>query len=196
MDGAAAHDVLEEVEGVRRRARADRRPTSVPLLVFGAITLVDALLQTATDPFRNFGLVFLGPIGFALVALHYQRREVETGVGRPARPYLIAAVVSLLFVPFFVLLGAQVLVGLGLLVIAVGQRNRYLSLWAVVCGVVGGLEAFYVFSNRLYELAEAFGFYSDSYGYFSWASSVVFGLLGLALVLAGLHARRRELGPP
>ncbi len=185
MDATAAHDLLEEVEGVRRRARGDRRATSAPLLVFGAITLVDALLQMASDPFPNYGLVFLGPVGFALVALYYQRSEVRTGVGRPALTYVVAAVVTLLLVPLFVLLGAPVLVGLGLLAIAVGQRNRYLGLWAVVCGVVGGLEAFSVLSNRLY----------DVWGYFSWSSSVVFGVLGLALVVAGLHARRKESAP-
>lgn len=193
MDATEAQDLLQEVEGVRRRARADRRATSLPLLVFGSLTLVGALLQTLTAPYPNYGLVFLGPIGFALVALCYRRREIRTGVGRPARSYLVAAVVTLLFVPSFVLLGSPVLSGLGLLGIAAWQRDRYLGLWAVVCGVVGGLEAFAVLSNRLYDVSDALGFHSDTSGYFSWSSSLVFGMLGLALVLAGLHARRREV---
>ncbi len=79
-------ELLHEVEGVRRRAQADRRATSVPLLVFGGLALLDAVLRVASDPFRNFALVLLAPIGFALVALYYRRREIETGVGRRAGP--------------------------------------------------------------------------------------------------------------
>lgn len=193
MDPTATHDLLHEVDDVRQRARGDRRATSVPLLVFGGLTIVDALLRAASDPFRNLALVLLAPVGFALVALYYRRREIGTGVGRRSRPYAIAALVTLAAVPFMVLLGAPVLVGIGLLVIAVQQRNRYLGIWAVVYGVVGSLEALYVFSNRLYEANEALGLNSGTSGYFSWSSSLVFGALGVVLVGAGLYARRKEV---
>ena len=193
MDPTATRGLLDDVDDVRQRARGDRRATSVPLLVFGGLTLVDALLRAGSDPFRNYALVLLAPVGFALVALYYRRRELGTGVGRRSRAYAIAALVTLVAVPFMVLLGAPVLVGIGLLVIAVQQRNRYLGVWAVVYGVVGSLEALYVFSNRLYEANEALGLNSGTSGYFSWSSSLVFGALGVVLVGAGLYARRKEV---
>lgn len=193
MRPTVTRELLHEVEGVRRRARGDRRATSVPLLVFGGLAVADALLRVASDPFRNFALVLLAPLGFAVVALHYRRREIDTGVGRPIRLYVIAAVVTLLLAPGLVLFGAPPLIGAGLLVIAVHQRNRYLGVWAVVYGVVGCLEAFAVFSNRLYDLSDALGFASDESGYFSWSSAIVFGVLGLMLVATGLYARRREV---
>ncbi len=106
---------------------------------------------------------------------------------------MIAAVVTLFLAPGLVLIGGPPLIGAGLLTIAVQQQNRYLGVWAVVYGVVGCLEAFYVLSNRLYDLSDALGFASEKSGYFSWSSALVFGVLGLMLVGAGLVARRREL---
>jgi len=191
----AADELINQVGGLRRRARGDRRATSVPLLVFGAITLLDAVLRSVLDPVGDALLLLLAPAGFAFVALCYRRREVALGVGGRTRPYAIAAVVTLVTLPVVFLFGAYELVGLGLLVIALTQRNWYLGAFAVVYGVVGGLEALGAISNRLYGASEALGFARARDGYFSWSSSLVYGTLGVALVGAGLYARRRETAP-
>ena len=137
--------------------------------------------------------MLLAPIGFALVALLYRRREIGTGVGRRSRSYAIAAGATLFLVPFLLLLGPSVLAGVGLLVIAIQQGNRTLGVWAVVYAVIGGLEAFAVVSNRLFDLNNALGWNSGTSGYFTWSSSLVFGVLGLAMVVAGFCARRGEV---
>jgi hypothetical protein len=195
MHAIAADELITQVGGLRRRARGDRRATSVPLFVFGAITLLDALLKSVLDPIGNVLLLLLAPAGFAVVALSYRRRELTKGVGGRTRPYTIAAVVTLVTLPVVLLFGTYELVGLGLLVIALTQRNWYLGAWAVVYGVVGGLEALGAVSNRLYGAAEALGFARARDGYFSWSSSLVYATLGVALIGAGLYARRKETAP-
>jgi hypothetical protein len=42
MDGPDARALLDDTERLRRRARADRHPSSVPLLVFAYRTLFSA----------------------------------------------------------------------------------------------------------------------------------------------------------
>ena len=44
MDGPDARALLDDTERLRRRARADRHPSSVPLLVFAYLTLFGAPL--------------------------------------------------------------------------------------------------------------------------------------------------------
>jgi hypothetical protein len=199
MDGSTAHELLTTAGRVRRQARNDRRATSVPLLVFGALTLVDAVLRPMLDPIGKVVLLLLAPIGFAFIALHYRRQERTVGVGSRSGGYSgTAVVVVVLFVflfPLALILGLYALVGIGLLVIAVRQRNLFLGGWAVVYGVIGGLESLSLISNRLYGLANALGLARAGDGYFSWSSSLVYGVLGSALIGAGLYARRRELAP-
>ncbi|HXQ44233.1 MAG TPA: hypothetical protein VN816_06315 [Acidimicrobiales bacterium] len=195
MDATEADELIHQVAGLRRRVRSDRRATSLPLFVFGGITLLDALLRSLLDPIGTVLLVLLAPAGFAFVALSSRRREIVLGVGGRTRPYTIAAVVTLVTLPVVFLFGAYELVGVGLLVIALMQRNWYLGVWAVVYGVVGGLEALDAISNRLYGAGEALGFARARDGYFSWSSSLVYGTLGVALIGAALYARRRETAP-
>ncbi len=195
MHAIAADELIQQVGDLRRRARGDRRATSVPLLVFGAITLLDALLRSVLDPGGDAVLLLLAPAGFVVVALYYRRRELSTGVGGRTRPYALAAVVTVVTLPLVLLFGAYELVGVGLLAIALTQRNWYLGAWAVVYGVIGGLEALAAVSNRLYGAADALGFARARDGYFSWSSSLVYGALGVALIGAGVYARRRESVP-
>jgi hypothetical protein len=197
VDSISAHELLNDVGHVRQRARGDRRATSVPLIIFGALALVDALLRALAGPIGNIVLLLLAPASFAVIALHYRRREIATGVGSRAQTYAVAAVATvvafLLFLTVLLLLGMYVVVGVGLLVIALTQGNFYLGVWAVVYGVVGGLEGLSLISNRLYGAANGLGLFRTSDGYFSWSSSLIYGTLGLMLIGAGLYARRREV---
>jgi hypothetical protein len=199
MDGITAQELLTATGNVRRQARSDRRATSVPLLVFGALTVVDAVLRGVLSPIGNVVLLVLAPAGFALIALFYRRQERSTGVGSRKGSFTFAAVlVALLLVvllPLVLILGMYAVVGIGLAVIALRQRNLALGCWAVLYGVVGGLEGLSLISNRLYSLDDHLGLARVRDGYFSWSSSLVYGVLGLALLVAGLHARRRELAP-
>jgi hypothetical protein len=196
MDSVAAHAVINEVGDIRHRVRRDLRATSVPLLVFGAITLIDAVLRAGVDPIGNAALLVLAPVGFFVVALYYRRRESVIGIGGRTRPYVVAALVTLLCLPLLLAFGAYALVGVALLVIAVRQRNLYLGVWAIVFGVVGGLESIYLISNRLYSVDQALGLWRAQDGYFSWAPSLEYGALGVVLISAGLYAHRREVAGP
>ena len=128
----------------------------------------------------------LAPAGLAFIAWCYRRQEARTGVGTKARPYWVVALAMfgvLAVLPFLVVLGvAPALAGLGLLAIAIHQRNRYLGAWAVIYGLVAFLEGIHFLSNRL----------SDMGGDVPWSSSLVLGVLGLALIAAGLRAREKE----
>jgi hypothetical protein len=196
MDSGAAHVVINEVGDIRHRVRRHRRATSVPLLVFGALTLLDAVLRTRVDPIGNVALLVLAPVGFFIVALYYRRRETAIGVGGRTRPYVVAALVTLVCLPLLLAFGADALVGVALLVIAVRQRNLYLGVWALVFGVLGGLESIDVISNRLYAVNQAVGLWRAQDGYFPWAPSLVYGALGALLIGAGLYAQRREVAAP
>jgi hypothetical protein len=192
-----AHKLIDDATQVKRRTRGDRRASSVPLLAFGAITLLDALLRTLVDPIGDdLLLLILTPAAFLGIALYYRHRETKTGVGARTRSYVVAAVVSVVCLPFVVFFGVFALVGVALLVIALKQRNVYLGAWAVVYGALGGLESFYVISNRLYAVSDVLGLARGQDGYFSWASSLVYGALGALLIGAGVYAYKSELAAP
>jgi hypothetical protein len=195
VDALLSREGLDEAGRLRRQTRGDRRATSAPLLAFGAITVVDALLRAVVSPVGDVALLLLAPAGFALVAAYYRHRQTVTGVGGRARPYAMAALVTLVVLPFALFLGLYAVVGLALLVIAVRQRNLYLGVWAVLYGVLGFLESLYLISNRIYAATAALGLERSTGGYFSWAPSIVYGLLGASLIGAGLYAHRREVAP-
>ena len=116
-------------------------------------------------------------------------------MGGRERAYKVAAISTLLLLPILGLaLGSYALIGLALVIIAMLQRNLQLCIWALVFGVVGGLEHLFLISNRLYSLADTLGINRSKDGYFSWSSSLVFGILGLALIVGGLLARHSEQG--
>jgi hypothetical protein len=182
------------MSAVQRRVRGDRRATSVPLIVFGLLTVMAEVSSRLVNWAAVLALFLLAPLGFLLVVLIFRRREISLGVGARHRGYLVAALITLLVLPVLgLLLGEYAFIGCALLVIAALQRNLQLAIWAVAFGVIGGLERFYFFSNRLYSLADAMGFHRSSDGYFSWGSALVYGALGVALIGGGLFARHGEL---
>jgi tellurite resistance protein TehA-like permease len=194
MDSATAKEMLGDVGDVQRRVKGDRRATSVPLIVFGSITLIAAVIQPMVDWAGTLALL-LAPVGFLSVALIYRRREIAFGLGGRERAYTVAAISTLLLLPILGLaLGSYALVGIALIIIAMLQRNLQLAIWALVFGVVGGLEHLSLISNRLYSLTDTLGIYRSNDGYFSWSSSLVFGILGLALIVGGLLAQHAERG--
>jgi hypothetical protein len=201
MDPTTAQELMHDVGNLRQRVRHDRRAASTPLLVFGGMTLVEALLYFEPLGVSWIGLdlfirLFVAPVGFVLVALSYRRRQSATGVGARPAPYVIAALVVFILFPVALALGPYAEVGVALCVIAVTQRNLYLGVWAVIYGVVGSLEVFDVISNRLYGAAEVLGLFRAQDGYFSSAPPLVYGLLGALLVAAGLYAQTREVVMP
>jgi hypothetical protein len=167
----------------------------VPLIVFGTTTLIAAVFGPLVDWAGTLVLFLLAPIGFLAVALIYRQREVAFGLGGRERAYKVAAIATLLLLPILGLaLGPYALIGLALVVIAMLQRNLQLGIWALVFGVVGGLEHLFLLSNRLYALADTLGINRSNDGYFSWSSSLVFGILGMALIIGALIAQHSERG--
>ena len=138
--------------------------------------------------------IILTPV-FGLISIaegwsHFHTRGEQLGLA-----YRVAAISMLLLLPILGLtLGPYALIGLALVIIAMLQRNLQLCIWALVFGVVGGLEHLFLISNRLYSLADTLGINRSKDGYFSWSSSLVFGILGVTLILGGLLARHAERG--
>jgi hypothetical protein len=101
---------------------------------------------------------------------------------------------ALVLVPFL-LIAPLPAVAAGLVAIALLQRNGYLAFWAAVFGILGTLEQFLVLSNRLYDLAEWRGWFPEprDHGIVDdLGQPIVYGALGLLLLVAGLVALRRE----
>lgn len=195
-----AREQLDHVSRLRQRARAQRAATSVPLLVFGGITLVGGALPDA-----GLGLagawslywIVAGPLGFWAVHRYQRRRLQRTGVGPGRGSYAavsLALVLAVVVVGGIFLLfgGPLVAIALGLLAVALYQRNWPLAAAALLYGLVAGLEGFHLISNRLMELVFAFDLNRGTSGYFPEARSIVIVTLGVVTLAAGLLAARRE----
>lgn len=203
MGDVTVQDVRErlgEVARLRQRARARRGATSVPLLVFGGITLVSALLPEAGLGYSGVWSLYwivAGPLGFWAIHRYQRRRLHRTGVG-PGRGSYAAVSVALvaglvLLGGVFLLFGAPlVAIGVGLLVVALRQGNHPLALAAVAYGVVGGLEGFYLVSNRMMALSFDLGLNQSTSGYFPEARPLVIAVLGCVTLAGGAVAARRE----
>ncbi|HEV2917954.1 MAG TPA: hypothetical protein VG673_01740, partial [Actinomycetota bacterium] len=164
MDGPDARALLDDTERLRRRARADRHPSSVPLLVFASLTLLGAPLAVGRLwPLGQYYWLLAGPVGFVVVGWWYRRQQVRSGVGQGRGSWTIAGVSVLLALVLLPILWISPLpaVAAGLVAIAVLQRNAYLAVWAVLFGVLGTLEQFFVLSNRLYDLAQWRGWFPE-----------------------------------
>jgi hypothetical protein len=191
----------QDLGRLRARVRADRRATSGPLLVFGGLVVgyaaVGPVLGDAGTGGRHLGLLVFWPVLTvgALLGLWWgsRRRAVRDGVGE-GRPsyrtltvgYVVAQVaIVVVFVPVLFVGVFLPLVWPGAVLAAIGvwQRNRVLALLGAATGVVGGLEsAFFVVVVVRHDVPEAW----------AWVQSLVYALAGLALLGAGVVARRRE----
>jgi hypothetical protein len=186
----AASALLRDIGQLRQQARASAHVASAPLLVFGVLTLIGAPLLW-TGPFFSVASVywwFVTPIGLFATAWIYHRRSSRSGIGPGARPLLLIALVTLgLMVPLSiaVLMTPGAVVGAALLAIAIWARSTYLGLWGVLYGVLAGLEHFAVFTNAISRIVDV----SMS------GSTIIFALLALMLIGAGLGALRRERLP-
>jgi hypothetical protein len=175
MDTTSPRDMLAETEHLRARARADSHPSSVPLIVFGLLTLVGAPHVEAA-PLTSLGWLYwiiAPPAGCLAIMWWYRRHRARTGVGSSQISYLIAA--PALLVAFFLFPGWLFqfpMIAVALLVIAIRQQNWYLSAWAVAFGGLG-----------IAPYAE------PPLSPVAWHA-----LLGLLLVGAGLVALLRERG--
>jgi hypothetical protein len=198
MERTEAQALVRDAERLRRRARGDRHASSVPLLVFGALTVLSApLLLPRPSPWGDLFWLLAGPAGFLVTGWWYRRQQTRSGVGEGRGSWTVAGVSMLLALVLLpvVWIAPLPIVGAGLLVVAALQRNRYLAAWAAVLGLLGGLERFFVLSNRLYDLADWLGWLQGPRGQellVELGSSVVFAALGGLLLAAGLVALRRE----
>jgi len=195
MDATSARSVLKDVEDIRRRTRQDRHATSVPLLTFGALGIGGAFVRIAAEPADGLYWALAAPVGFAVTAWALRRHEVRTGVGTRSSSYrrwALLVLVTFLLLPLFVFGMPLALIGLGLLTIAMRQRNTYLAVTAGVFAVVGVLDGLHFIGNRIGDLNQWLGAYESTGGYASWASEVSGALPAAVLLVAGLAARRRE----
>jgi hypothetical protein len=198
MERADAQALLRDAERLRRRGHGDRHASSVPLLIFGAITVIDApLALPALWPWGDLFWLLAGPAGFLATGWWYRRQQARSGIGEGRGSYTVAGASTLLAFVLLPLVWIAPLpvVAAGLLVVAALQRNRYLAAWAAVFGLLGGLEHFFVLSNRLYDLAGWLGWFREprDYGLLDeLGPPIVFAALGGLLLAAGLLALRRE----
>jgi hypothetical protein len=196
MDASGSREQLTELGHLKRLAWADRRPSSVPLFVFGSLVIVAAPLEYGDlSMWRLPYWLIAGPVGFFFTAAWYRHRRVQTGVGSGKGSYsttgIIVLVSFLLVIPLWIF--ALPTIGAALFVIALRQRNIYLAVCAVFFGVIGFLTEIFTFANLLYRLANSLGLYKKTDGYFTGATTVVYVIWGLLMVAAGFVAYRREV---
>jgi len=187
---------LGEIGRLKSLAWADRRPSSVPLFIFGALAILSAPFELADlSLWRLFYWLVAGPTGFLLCAAWYRHRRTLTGVGAGRGSYAKTGVVLLIsfaiVIPLWVV--ALPTIGFALLVIAVRQRNTYLAICATAFGVTGFLVSIFTFDNELYRLANWLGYFKSADGYFNGATAMVCVTWGLLMVAAGLVAHAREV---
>lgn len=194
---AGITDVQAEVRALRHRVRSDRRTVSLPLLVFGILTLINGALLTITATIPESAgakLTLLlywpvaGAIGLVVLRNHARRLAARVGVGGGLRSYeavTIGFVVSLpalalLFVPVFFVGGywATLLWPAAILTaIALRQRNNVVYGVAVALALTGLVQGLLAATPR----GSAEG----------WTALGLQVTAGLALILGGRVADRR-----
>ncbi len=97
MQEREAAELLDSVARVRRRTRLSMSALWFPLVVFGSLTLVSAVVswQVSADALGAYWLV-AAPVGSVATSLFYRRRERRVGLEMPARPAVLAVAVILL----------------------------------------------------------------------------------------------------
>ncbi|MFI8829144.1 hypothetical protein [Streptomyces sp. NPDC053431] len=189
-----ARDDLTRAERLRRQARGDLRPSSVPLIIFGAVTLLGSPLAFDITGLGKWFWMPAGPVCFVLVAAWYRRQAAQSGVGAGRGSYFWTGLATLLATALLAPVGIWGLttMAFALVLLAVLQHNAFLVACALAYGVIGTLEQQYVLDQCLNTLALWSGWNQAGAGYFSAAPVLVYGLLGLSSIGAGLLARQRE----
>ncbi|MGP3925532.1 hypothetical protein [Streptomyces sp. 8N616] len=201
MEAADTSEVLAETEKLRRRARGDRRASSVPLITFGAIILLSAPFYYV--PFgplwRSDQLywVLALPVGFAAIALWYRYRRTRTGIGPGRGTYSAAAFgTALTALPglglIWVYAGPLTTIGLALLALTLLQRNGYLAVCAAALGITGWMVNSHMLIGRLNDTVEQIVGRPSHDGFIYWVEPLFYVLLGLVVLTAGLVALHHE----
>jgi len=98
MQPTDARTLLDDTQRLRRRARADRQATSLPLLILGAVTLLGAglVLPTGdTDTADPLWVIGAG-LGFLALAWWSARQQTRTGIGSGRGSWLAVGLALLL----------------------------------------------------------------------------------------------------
>jgi hypothetical protein len=188
---------LEDIERLRERVRADRRTVTAPLIVFGGLILVHAVLallaSSAGAGSRHLIALSYWPLagaaGLLLLWIHAHRLAEREGVGegpRSYRPLTFGYLVSLPLLALFLLpaffLGVWApVVWPAAILFAVGVRQRNQTLKKVG----KGLAAAGAVQLLLVLVAAAAGAGA------AWAAFAVGPVAGLALIAAAFLMQRR-----
>lgn len=89
-------EALREIEQLRSRTHRQINHFSFPLILFGALMVIDAAVGIAFGG-RSAGLFWIvaGPAGGAATGFYYHRRESKLGVESNATPIIATAVVMM-----------------------------------------------------------------------------------------------------
>ncbi|MEU0375592.1 hypothetical protein ABZ070_36990 [Streptomyces sp. NPDC006283] len=158
------------------------------MIIFGAVTLLGAPFAFDINGLGKVFWIPAGPVCFVLVDPWIRCQAAQRG------SHFWTGLVTLLAAAMLFSVGIWGLttMAFALVLHAVIQHNAFLAACALAFGVIGTLEQQYVLDQYLYTLALWSGWNQAGAGYFSAAPVLVYGLLGLSLIGAGLLVRRRE----
>lgn len=190
-------EVLDDLAALRAATRSDVRPTSVPLLVFGALLLISAALPDAGfDLWWSAYWVVAGPLAFALIAWRYRKTEADVGVGDLSRQYSVGAIgtavlIAMVFSVFLLIVSPLAGAGVSLVVVSRVVRDRWVMAAGFALFLLGLLEPWFILSNRVFEVAELFGDFDGSETVFRYSRTIVVAVIAAGLLGAGAVARRQ-----
>jgi len=184
------NELASHLSALRGQVRRDRRATSLPLLVLGGATAVAFLPAVAMStsiwnrPPGELVESIIIAAAFAAIWIAERHRAAATGVGT-GRGFGRAALIGplLLVIPggllVAILAGPFLAFALGLLIAGLTQRNRFLSWFGVLIGLLGFVNHYHWITNRLPT-------------YEPWYDPAINLLLALLTVAAGAVIWRRE----
>ncbi|MEU6080485.1 hypothetical protein [Streptomyces sp. NPDC047108] len=126
METRDTRGLLDQAEELRKRARADRRASSVPLIALGVIILLSAPFTYGAGVDEVLYWYVAAPLGFVAIALWYRRRRTRTGVGSGRGAYGVAALclVPGTLLAYLALAYWYVAAPLGFVAVALWYRRR------------------------------------------------------------------------
>jgi hypothetical protein len=154
----------------------------------------------------------VGALGLLAIGLWFGVRSRRLGAGAGAGAWVAAAVAVFVlvayngifvWVPFLLpltmvsVLAPSAVIALALLLVAWRRHNGRLAAWALAFGVVTVLASLGFFDNRFYDLLNLVRLPTDvvlAVG--GWGDLIAQVALGVAMVVAGLRARRADQGAP